>query len=83
MYSRCCGVSRVCEREIGHADDGVHRRADLVAHVGEELALGGRRRLGLLPRDVELAATSCSDCSADSAALRSARLRSVTSRAAA
>ena len=26
------------QREIGHADDGVHRRADLVAHVGEELA---------------------------------------------
>jgi hypothetical protein len=36
------------EREMGHADDRVHRRADLVAHVGEELALGhvgGVRRL--------------------------------------
>ena len=28
------------KREIGHADDAVERRSDLVAHVGEELALG-------------------------------------------
>ena len=28
------------EGQLGHADDAVHRRADLVAHVGEELALG-------------------------------------------
>ena len=28
------------QREVGHADDGVHRCADLVAHVGQELALG-------------------------------------------
>ena len=28
------------EEEAGHADDAVHGRADLVAHVGEELALG-------------------------------------------
>jgi hypothetical protein len=28
------------EREIGHADDAVHRRPDLVAHVREEHALG-------------------------------------------
>ena len=27
------------ERKIGHADDPVHRSADLVAHVREELAL--------------------------------------------
>ena len=27
------------ERELGHADDAVHRRADLVAHVRQELAL--------------------------------------------
>ena len=33
-------VSRCVERELGHADDAVHRRADLVAHVREELALG-------------------------------------------
>jgi hypothetical protein len=28
------------ERKAGHPDDAVERRADLVAHVGEELALG-------------------------------------------
>ena len=28
------------QEQLGHADDAVHRRADLVAHVGEELALG-------------------------------------------
>ncbi|MEZ4453347.1 MAG: hypothetical protein R3B09_28040, partial [Nannocystaceae bacterium] len=31
------------EEEPGHADHRVHRRPDLVAHVGEELALGGAR----------------------------------------
>ena len=28
------------ERELRHADDAVHGRADLVAHVGQELTLG-------------------------------------------
>ena len=35
-------VSVRVQRQFGHADDAVHRRADLVAHVGEELALGLR-----------------------------------------
>ncbi len=30
------------EKQAGHADDAVHRRADLVAHVGQELALQTR-----------------------------------------
>ena len=34
------------EHELGHADDAVHRRADLVAHVGQELALRAVGRLG-------------------------------------
>ena len=34
------------ERQLGHAEDAVHRRADLVAHVGQELALGPAGRLG-------------------------------------
>ena len=38
------------ERELGHAEDRVHRRADLVAHVREELALGATRRLRRLLR---------------------------------
>ena len=46
--------SRV-EQQPGHADDGVHRRADLVAHGGQERALGLRGRLGLAPRLLQLA----------------------------
>ena len=34
------------EGQLGHADDAVHRRADLVAHVGQELALGAGGGLG-------------------------------------
>ncbi len=34
------------QRQVGHADDGVHRRADLVAHVGQEVALGPGGLLG-------------------------------------
>ena len=34
------------EQEFGQTDNGVHRRADLVAHVGEKLALGAAGRLG-------------------------------------
>ncbi|MNL26187.1 hypothetical protein D3C87_1477020 [compost metagenome] len=35
-------------QELGHADDGVHRRADLMAHGGQELALGKRGVQGLV-----------------------------------
>ena len=42
------------QRQVGHADDGVHRRADLMAHVGQEFSLGHRRLLGALARHVEL-----------------------------
>ena len=34
------------EGQLGHAEDAVHRRADLVAHVGQEFALGPAGRLG-------------------------------------
>ena len=43
------------ERQLRHADDAVHRRADLMAHVRQELALGGRRLLGDELGDLELA----------------------------
>ena len=36
------------ERQVSQPDHRVHRRADLVAHVGEEVRLGARRRLGHL-----------------------------------
>jgi len=44
------------EQQAGHADDGVERRADFVAHVGEELALGlgGGERLVLGFQDFRL-----------------------------
>ncbi len=35
-------------QQMGHADDRVHRGADLVAHVGQEAALGARSVLGQL-----------------------------------
>ena len=37
---------RGLQREFGHAHDAVHRRADFVAHVGEEVALGSIGFLG-------------------------------------
>ena len=44
------GGQRRVEQQLGHADHAVHRRADLVAHVGQELALGPARRLGRVAR---------------------------------
>ena len=43
-------VERGVENELGHAEDAVHRGADLVAHVGEEIAFGTVGRLGRLLR---------------------------------
>ncbi len=40
-------VERGFKREVGQADDGVHRRADFVAHVGEEHRLHFSRFLRL------------------------------------
>ena len=42
------GVERRLEREVREADDGVHRRADFVAHVRQEHGLHLRGFLGLL-----------------------------------
>ncbi len=42
------------QRQLGHAQDAVHGRADLVAHVGEELGLGPRGPLGLVAGAAEL-----------------------------
>jgi hypothetical protein len=36
------------QRQIGHADDAVHRRADFVAHVRQEVALGAVGGFGSL-----------------------------------
>ena len=40
-------LQRRLQQEAGHADDAVHRRADLVRHGGEELALGAGGGVGL------------------------------------
>ena len=48
--SRVSASTGVAERQIGHADDAVHRRPDLVAHVGEELALGAAGVHGAVAR---------------------------------
>jgi hypothetical protein len=53
------GRQRRLQREVRHADHGVQRRADLVAHVGEELALGSRCPLGALACDVQLLDELC------------------------
>ena len=42
------GVQRGFDREFRHADDAVDRRPDLMAHHGEECALGDVGRRGLL-----------------------------------
>ena len=46
-YSRCWCVSRGLQGQFRHAHDAVHGRADFMAHVGQELALGP---IGLLGR---------------------------------
>ena len=44
------------QQQAGHADDAVHRRPNLVAHVGEEAALGLARSVRLVARDHEVPA---------------------------
>ncbi len=42
------------QRKMRQPDDGVHRRPDLVAHIGEERALGFARRERRLGRLLKL-----------------------------
>ena len=46
--SRCGGVSSAGGHRLGHAQHAVQRRADLVAHGGQERALGAVGGLGVL-----------------------------------
>ena len=48
------GRERRVEQQRRHAEHAVHRRADLVAHAGEELALGPRRRFRRVARLAQL-----------------------------
>ena len=47
-------VRDAAAQQVGEPDDRVHRRADLVAHVGEEDALGAVGRIGGLAGRLEL-----------------------------
>ena len=47
-------AQRAAAQQVGHADDGVQRRAQLVAHGREEPALGAARLLGAGERIGEL-----------------------------
>ena len=53
-YCALLGIVRRLEQQLGHAEHAVHRGADLVAHVGQELALGAVGRLGRVLRQPEL-----------------------------
>ena len=53
-YSRCSSVRSVSKSNAIHADDAVHRGADLMAHVREERGLGERGVLQLLVERDEL-----------------------------
>ncbi len=50
------GIERGGAEEGGHADDGIHRCANLVAHRGEKLGLGARGLLGDAAGMIELTA---------------------------
>ena len=54
VFPHALRLVHVLLRQLGHAGDGVHGRADVVGHVGEEAALGAvgalRRFAGLLLR---------------------------------
>ena len=48
------GAEALLRHQLGEANDGVERVPDLVAHLGEELRLGGRLPLGLEARRNQL-----------------------------
>ena len=45
-YLSCSGGERGLGEQVGDAHDRVHRRADLVAHAGQEVRLRPARALG-------------------------------------
>ena len=53
--SRCSGVRSVSVQEARHPEHAVHRRADLVAHVRQELGLQARGRQRRIARPLEFA----------------------------
>ena len=51
---RVIAIGRLLDQDLAVADDGVERRAQLVAHVGEECRFGARGGLRLLARTIGL-----------------------------
>ena len=48
------GALHTASQQVGQTDDGVHRRADFMTHVGQEGTLGPVGRVGGLPRRLQL-----------------------------
>ena len=70
-------VELLVEQQAGHTDDRVHRRTNLVAHAGQELALGatgrfGRRHHLFFVSDVERSADETARLAIDVSHLRGA-----------
>ena len=42
-----CGIEPACGQQLGRAQQGVERRAQLMAHLGQKVAFGARQGLGL------------------------------------
>ena len=53
-YSRCSRIQVGVQQQFGHAHDSVHGRADFVAHVGQELALGAIGGFGRFFRPLQI-----------------------------
>ena len=68
------------EHQFGHADDGVHGRADLVAHVGQELALAALAVSAASLARLNSAVRCCTRCSNSSRARRSDSSASLSDR---
>ena len=73
-------VGRLLLEQLGVQDDGVERGAQLVAHVGQELALGAVGDLGRLPGLVQLAHVAEDADGADHPPVRVAQRRGVERR---
>ena len=66
-YSRCSEIEFRIEHQLRHADDAVHGRADFVAHVGQELALGPVGGFGVFlgPMQIRFGLLSIGDVDVD------------------
>ena len=68
-----CGQRRL-QQQVAHADHRIHRRADLVAHVGQELGFGAMARIGCVAcgDQVGLGLLACGDVARNAQQARAA-----------